>query len=326
LTHDPLTFQLTTGAPVVVVASICTGVPAGASKVSGLDPVVSGAGGMTDRLAGVRDGPNNAPPTTTAATTAATTATAASVASFRRVISATVASAAEPVLPCRRNADDEDPLKAAPIVFTSLNATSTARTSRIRPTKLGRAVLIFFVALAVAGCDSSHSPATGPRLLTARQLTTRILPAPYGYRIDPTPHSSGVMTRALFDQFGGVRSPSKLGFVTGFRQSYLNLGTEEALIVTVIEFRAARDASAYFAQTRPSTLSYAGATVKPFHGVPGAFEAVGTKLYNNGYYHAIFDATNDFYFQIAYASPEPSSAPVELGAWAGLEYRVLKRS
>jgi hypothetical protein len=134
------------------------------------------------------------------------------------------------------------------------------------------------------------------------------------------------MTRALFDQFGGIRSPSKLGFVTGFRQSYLNPSTQEALIVTVLEFKAARDASAYFAQTRPSTLSYAGATVKPFHGVPGAFEAVGTKPYNNGYYHAIFDATNNLYFQIAYASPEPSSAPVELGSWAGLEYRVLKRS
>jgi hypothetical protein len=217
-------------------------------------------------------------------------------------------------------------LKAAPIVLTSLNATLTTRTPRVRPTKLGGAVLIFLVALAAAACNSGHSPLSGPRLLTTRQLTTRILPAPYGYRIDPTPHSSGAMTRALFDRFGGVRSPSKLGFVTGFRQSYLNAGTDEALIVTVIEFKASRDASAYFAQTRPSTLSYAGATLKPFHSVPGAFEAEGTKPYNHGYYHAIFGTANHFYFQVAYAAPQPSSAPVELGSWAGLEYRVLKRS
>jgi hypothetical protein len=91
LEHDPLTFQLTASAPVVVVESMGAGVPAGASKVSGLDPVVAAAGGMTDCLPGGRDGPNNEPPTSTEAATAAT---AAPVASFRRVIFATVASAA----------------------------------------------------------------------------------------------------------------------------------------------------------------------------------------------------------------------------------------
>ena len=39
--------------------------------------------------------------------------------------------------PSHRNVPDEDPFKAAPIVLTSLDATPTARTSRIRPTKLG---------------------------------------------------------------------------------------------------------------------------------------------------------------------------------------------
>ncbi|MGO9558890.1 MAG: hypothetical protein ACLPQS_08040 [Acidimicrobiales bacterium] len=183
-------------------------------------------------------------------------------------------------------------------------------------------MLIFLLPLAAAACSSD----TGPRLLTARQLTTKILPAPDGYEVDPTPHASGAITRALFDQFGGVGSPSKLGFVVGFKQSYLNPGTEEALIVTVIEFMSSRDASTYFAQTRPSTLSYAGATLQPFPGVPGAFEADGTKPYNHGYYHAIVDTANNFYFQIAYAAPESTSAPVELGSWAGLEYTVLKRS
>jgi len=98
----------------------------------------------------------------------------------------------------------------------------------------------------------------------------------------------------------------------------------------VIEFKASRDASAYFAQTRPSTLSYAGATLKPFHSVPGAFEAEGTKPYNHGYYHAIFGTANHFYFQVAYAAPQPSSAPVELdpgpdsstGSSSGADRRV----
>ena len=209
-------------------------------------------------------------------------------------------------------------------MFASRDATATTRTSRTRPTKVRGAVLVFLVALTATACSSGHALVTAPPLLTAHQLTTRILPAPNGYQIDPTPHASGVMSRALFDEFGGVRSPSKLGFVTGFRQSYLNPSTEEALIVTVIEFKASRDASTYFAQTSPSTLSYAAATIKPFRSVPGAFEAEGTKPYNHGYYHAIFDTANNFYFQVAYATPAPAAAPIELGSWAGLEYRVLK--
>ncbi|MGP8182155.1 MAG: hypothetical protein ACLP1E_15490 [Acidimicrobiales bacterium] len=155
-------------------------------------------------------------------------------------------------------------------------------------------------------------------------MTTRVLPAPYGYQIDPTPHASGAITQALFDQFGGVRSPSKFGFVAGFKQNYVNPSTGEGLIVTVMEFKSSRDASAYFNQTRPNTLSYAGATLKPFPRIPGAFAAEGTKPYNRGYYHAIVDTADNFYFQVAYATPEPSSAPVELGSWAGLEYTVLK--
>jgi len=240
--------------------------------------------------------------------------------------SARCAERPSPCYPAAEMPATKTPPRAAPIVLTSLEATPSTRTSRIQPTKLGVAVLIFLVALAAAGCSSGREPPTGPRLLTAPQLTTRILPAPYGYEIDPTPHASGAITRALFDQFGGVRSPSKLGFVAGFKQNYVNPGTGEGLIVTVIEFQSAGDARAYLAQTRPSTLSYAGATLKPFLGVPGAFEAEGTKPYNNGYYHAIVDAANNFYFQVAYATPEPSSAPVELGSWAGLEYTVLKRS
>jgi hypothetical protein len=214
------------------------------------------------------------------------------------------------------------PFKAAPIVLTSLSAAPS--TSRVWPTKLGRAVLIVLVALATAACDSGHK--TGPSLLTVHQLTTRILPAPYGYEIDPTPNASGAITQALFNQYGGAGSPSKLGFVAGFKQSYVNPGPDEALIVTVIEFKSSSDASAYFAQTRPNTLSYAAATLKPFPRVPGAFEAEGTKPYNHGYYHAIVDTASNFYFQIAYATPERSSAPVELGSWAGLEYTVLKKS
>jgi hypothetical protein len=211
---------------------------------------------------------------------------------------------------------------------TSLYATQSTR-SGPHPTKLGVAVLMALLALAAAGCGSSgssHTTTTAPRLFTASQLTTRILPAPDGYQVDPTPDASGAITPALFDQFGGVRSPSTLGFVTGFKQNYVNPSTGEGLIVTVLEFKSAGDASTYFTQTRPSTLSYAGATIKPFPTVPGAFEADGTKAYNDGYYHAIVDAINNFYFQVAYATPQPAPAPTELGPWAGLEYTVLRAS
>jgi hypothetical protein len=185
---------------------------------------------------------------------------------------------------------------------------------------------MFVVALAAGACSSGHTLPAGPKLFTARQLTTRVLPAPYEYQIDPTPHSSGAITPALFEQFGGVKSPSKFGFVAGFKQNYVNPSTSEGLVVTVMEFKSSKDASTYFAQTRPNTLSYAGATLKPFPRMPGAFEADGTKPYNHGYYRAIVDTVNNFYFQIAYATIVPASAPIELGSWAGLEYTVLKHS
>jgi hypothetical protein len=220
-------------------------------------------------------------------------------------------------------------------VLTSLDATlstrrlSTRRRSRSRSTKAG-ALLLLLVAMSTAACSSgptsTGTTTTAPRLFTAPQLTTRILPAPDGYEIDPTPGASGAMTRALFDQFGGVRSPATLGFVAGFKQNYVNTTTDEGLIVTVIEFKTSEGARAYFAETRPTTLSYAGAVLKPFSSIPGAFEANGTKAYDHGYYHAIVDTANNFYFQVVYATPEPSPAPVELGPWANLEYTVLEAS
>ena len=78
LTHDPLTFQRTTVARVVVVDSMGTGEPGGASKVSGIDSVVGGVGWMADCLPDGPDNSNHAAPTTTATTSAP-------VASFRRV-------------------------------------------------------------------------------------------------------------------------------------------------------------------------------------------------------------------------------------------------
>jgi hypothetical protein len=192
------------------------------------------------------------------------------------------------------------------------------------------AVPVLLVALATAACTSGHAAAapttTAPRLFTAPQLTQRILPAPSGYQIDPTPHSSGAVTKALFDQFGGVRSPTTLGFVAGFKQSYVNPATSEGLIVTVLEFETSADADGYFSETRSSTLSYARATLAAFSSLPGAIEAAGTKAYNNGYYHAIVDTVNNFYFQVAYASPAAGPAPVELGPWSELQYTVLKAS
>jgi hypothetical protein len=187
--------------------------------------------------------------------------------------------------------------------------------------RFGLGFLVLFVALAAAACSSG-----GHKTLTAAQLTTRILPAPYGYVVDPTPNASGAISPAVFEQYGGAQSSSKLGFVTGFKQNYINNSTYEGLIVTVMEFKSSKDASAYLTQTKPSTLSFAGATIKPFPSVPGAFVADGTKAYNGGYYHAVVDTANRFYFQVAYESPEPSAAPVELPTWAKLEYDVLKAS
>jgi hypothetical protein len=185
---------------------------------------------------------------------------------------------------------------------------------------LGSGLLAALTGVAlVAGCSSS-----GPKLLNAHDLATKIIPAPSGYAVDPTPGASGQMTADVFSQYGGVGSAAKAGFVAGFKQNYVNSSTEEGISVTVLEFHSKAQAAAYFKSTAYQTLSFAAPTYGPLQGLTGAIEASGTKTYNGDYVHAAADSTGLYYFQIAYSDPNTTEVPTEFRIWADAEWELLQ--
>jgi hypothetical protein len=182
------------------------------------------------------------------------------------------------------------------------------------------AVLSGLAGVAIAaGCGSS-----GPATISAHDLATKIIPAPSGYAVDPTVGASGQLTPDLFSQYGGVGSASGAGFVAGFKQTYVDSGTEEGIAVTVLEFSSKTKASDYFKDTAYKTLSYAAPTYGPLQKLVGAVEASGTKPYDGNYVHGMSDSTNRFYFQIVYENPNTATVPVEFPLWADAEWELLQ--
>ncbi|HUJ65239.1 MAG TPA: hypothetical protein VLX59_06865 [Acidimicrobiales bacterium] len=182
----------------------------------------------------------------------------------------------------------------------------------------GLVVALSGVAL-VAGCSSS-----GPRTISAHDLATKIIPAPSGFAVDPTQGASGQLTPDLFSQYGGVGSASTAGFVAGFKQNYVNDGTEEGIAVTVLEFSSKAKASDYFKATAYKTLSFAAPTYSPVQKLAGAVEASGTRTYDGNYVHGVADATGRFYFQVVYENPNTATVPVEFPIWADAQWELLQ--
>ncbi len=191
----------------------------------------------------------------------------------------------------------------------------------MRRRKLGAGTLALLSSLALfAGC-SSHKPTAQQ---AGEQLSGRVMAAPSGYSVDTTPGATGAISPEVFDKFGGVGTPSKIGFIAGFKQNYINSGTQEGIDVTILEFRSARDAGTYFNQTAPKTLSFAAATVKPYGPVPGAMEADGTRSYDGEYAHAVVMTNGKFYGQLAYFTTAPAPTPIEFTGWAKVQYTKLQ--
>jgi hypothetical protein len=190
----------------------------------------------------------------------------------------------------------------------------------MRRKKLGVGILAMLAAATtVAACSSSHQGS----LLRAPQLVDKIIPAPYGYTVDSTPGANGGITPAVFAQYGGGGSATKLGFVAGFKANYVNSQTQEGIIVTLLEFSSVKRANAYLKQTATKTLSFASATYKPFGALPGATEADGTKVYGGEYPHAVVDAINNYYFQVDYVTAAPATPPIEFPRWVEAQWALL---
>jgi hypothetical protein len=187
---------------------------------------------------------------------------------------------------------------------------------------LGVGILALLAMVTTSSCSSSHKAAAK---LSGPQLVNEIVPAPYGYTVDPTAGQNGSVSPAVFATYGGAGSAKALGFVAGFKQGYVDYSTEEGLVVTLLEFDSPSDAAAYLKQTAPKTLSYANATYKPFAQVSGAIEADGTKEYGGEYSRGVVAATKDYYFQMVYVTSAPSQFPTEFYTWAKAQWAVLQQ-
>ena len=193
----------------------------------------------------------------------------------------------------------------------------TGRTGRGRGRDTAAALLA--AALVATGCGSSGTPR-----LSAAQLTTKIIPAPPGFQVDTTPGENGQMSPEQFSQYGADGTASKAGFEAGFKQNYINSGTEEGISLTLLEFSSKAKATSYFKSTEYKTLSLAAPTYAPVSKLAGALEASGTKTYGGNYVHGIADSTGRFYFQIVYADPNTADVPFEFTSWAEAQWELLQ--
>jgi hypothetical protein len=173
-------------------------------------------------------------------------------------------------------------------------------------------------ALAFAACSS------GSKLLSSRELTTKIIPAPINFSVDSATTASGQMSPQLFTQYDGYEPAQKAGFVAGFTQAYSDPGTEEGLLVTVIEFHTPAEAAAYYQATSHRVLNAAKPTYQPMAKLTGATEAYGTRTYDGNYVHGASDSTGRFYFLLVYEDPNTAEYPTEFSLWADAQWELLQ--
>lgn len=191
---------------------------------------------------------------------------------------------------------------------------------------------LVLVALASACASSDHaskgpnqpSPAaTNAAVAVGYKLPARIIAAPPLFTIDSTPHATGVMTPAVFDQAGGAGDAATAGFLGGYKVNYVDPTAPDALTVTVIEFSSPAAAARYFAATAPHELSYAGAVESSFPQIPGAVSVVATKAYGGEYSQGVVMSRGKFYASVIYVNQFRGIAPKELSTWAQREYGLL---
>ena len=183
---------------------------------------------------------------------------------------------------------------------------------------LHRITAVLAVGILLAACGGGNGSST-----TFRNLAGKVIVAPFGYRLDPTPGAVGQITRAIFDRYGGDSSPVRAAFVAGFKANYVDDSTGEGIAVTILQFKSRSAASRYLSETAPQTLIYAAATHSPYEPIPGAIAVDGTKAYAGEYAHGILMARGTFYAQLIYVNVSNLPAPIELKSWALAQYNRL---
>jgi hypothetical protein len=177
-----------------------------------------------------------------------------------------------------------------------------------------------FASGVLVACGSSSPSA----MVVGGKLAAQIIPAPYGYQVDPSSSDvQGVITPAVFDGFGGVGSPKSSGFVAGFRESYVDYSTEEGLSITLLTFKNASDAMRYLKESLPKTLEYTSPTTKAFTPIPTGIELSGTKAYGGDYLHGMVMVHAKTYAQVVYATSVSAPVPIEFYTWTKVQYDLI---
>jgi hypothetical protein len=177
----------------------------------------------------------------------------------------------------------------------------------------------------VAACDSSsHSANPKDPLAVDRILVRRIIKPPTtNYALDTDPGAEGAITPDVFAQYAGGETATKAGYQAGYRINYENPATNEALSITLMQFRSPHDAQAYQQRTAPQTLNLAAATHTPYSAIPGAVAVNGTQAYQGDYQHGVIMTRGDYYCLFVYIVSEQSPTPVEYPGWVSEQYRLL---
>lgn len=195
-----------------------------------------------------------------------------------------------------------------------------ARFHRTR-SHLGRlAALVCASAVLAIGCGSNVSNSTSAE---GRKLAAKVMHAPASFYADTTPGANGQITPALFSTFGGVKSSSNAGFVAGFKGNYVNATSTEGISITIIEFRSAAAAAAYFGATANQALAYTVPRYSAYLNIPGAVQIDGTKPYAGDYDHGVVMTRGKYYSLFVYATIAPASIPVEFPYWVKTQYSDL---
>lgn len=177
---------------------------------------------------------------------------------------------------------------------------------------------LFLIGTLLSACGGGTSSSA-----EFKKLASKVMVAPFGYKLDPTPGAVGQITPALFDRYGGDTSPVRAAFVAGFKANYVDESTGEGISVTILQFKSPTTASRYLVETAPQTLSYAAATHTPYPSIPGAIAVDGTKPYAGEYAHGVLMVRGDFYAQVVYVNVSDLPAPIELKSWAVAQYDRL---
>ena len=173
--------------------------------------------------------------------------------------------------------------------------------------------------------QATTSTTLTPAERAGSRLRALMIKPEVGYQEDATVGATGSITPEAFSSVGGGGSAASAGFVAGYRDNYVNNSTNEALTITIVQFKSASDASSYLHRTVGQTLKGSAPTRQPFAPIPGATEIKATKAYSGEWEYGVVMAHGVYYASVVYVNLiQMASLPLQFNQWATVQYVNLK--